>query len=1125
MMRRDKKGNRSLGQSLVEFALVLPVLLLLLMGVLEFARLFQAWLTVENSARTAIRYAVTGSYETEYCEIFTENTNIPDVLRPYLDNCNLERTRSTGINEVVSFDTTFPIAGILKPSGSEYSSKEGPAQVCSILFPVSGESRIGYDGVDMYTPPSCLWDDSDPMLRDAKDLSWDDVSAAMQDYARLRSIKDEAIRGAAGISISELLGLPADKLDDEGDGDIGEFKVSICSGRPLPDGSGNPFFQIEEEDPGKCYWAGSDWTSMAAEDPGGPNNEVLVVSTFNHPLITLLKGFWPSVRLQSQRKMVVEAFRTARVLGLPPQIRPPTATATNTPTVTPTSTPEALCVDVDSINFNDYVIEQYGGQDASPIMFIEDGGLTLHLQNNAWKVITLNDPYMIDSDTYLEFEFQNSGAGQIQAIGFDIDTEQSPNSDLIFQIYGSESFGYPTFPSYSIFAPNWHLYSIPVGSYSTVNGEVVTHLLFIADDDSSIPTSDSRWRNVKLCGGFVPTPSPTPSHTPTPTLTPTPTNTPTPTSTPTPRPADCGDLVATPLYFLGDNAETRLVYSGDWDYEVISAELEWPEREWQLPEWGDFPPPWDTPSSSSDNVSSLRIFGEDDNPHFDWTWGGINDYSSPTNVDMTSGPSTLDSKATYHEAEWDFYIPSGGPDDMPMTWPWNYLYTNFVHSEQYQMSLVYQVSDLVCEPLVIDGLYGPVISVEEPPRAPGGVEKMVFPDYSEINNNSDAASSSGCIDDWFTIRALAKDWDGGASAADGYNINQVWFRVIEPDGDVVDLDPIDSDNTWLEDEDSTFCGFSEKSCIDRDTASGEILREYWTGISGNTLDYLYASSNYPHNPTGRTYLSRFEAPTDWARDYGTRIRGYLYPPVSGTYRFWIASDDYSELFLSTNDDPANKQRIAYVPGWTRSREWTKYSQQESSNINLVAGQFYYIEATHKEGSGGDNLSVAWSGPGFSRVLLDGAYLSAYDGWRDVSNPCHTWDSTDNCTGGDRFEAGLHWLLVIAEDKDPGDNLRTLFETQFEICPNPEGYPTATPTVTPTPTNTPTRTPTPTITPTPSRTPTPTNTPTQTNTPTVTPTPTKTNTYTFSPTPTQTFTPSITPTPTKTSTPDLGGGGG
>ncbi len=48
------------GQSLVEFALSVPLLLLLICGVFEFARMFQVWLILQNCAQAAARFATTG---------------------------------------------------------------------------------------------------------------------------------------------------------------------------------------------------------------------------------------------------------------------------------------------------------------------------------------------------------------------------------------------------------------------------------------------------------------------------------------------------------------------------------------------------------------------------------------------------------------------------------------------------------------------------------------------------------------------------------------------------------------------------------------------------------------------------------------------------------------------------------------------------------------------------------------------------------------------------------------------------------------------------------------------------------------------------------------------------------
>ena len=49
------------GQSLVEYALVLPLLLLLIFGIVDFGRYFHAYLTVDHAGREAARAASIGS--------------------------------------------------------------------------------------------------------------------------------------------------------------------------------------------------------------------------------------------------------------------------------------------------------------------------------------------------------------------------------------------------------------------------------------------------------------------------------------------------------------------------------------------------------------------------------------------------------------------------------------------------------------------------------------------------------------------------------------------------------------------------------------------------------------------------------------------------------------------------------------------------------------------------------------------------------------------------------------------------------------------------------------------------------------------------------------------------------
>lgn len=157
--------------------------------------------------------------------------------------------------------------------------------------------------------------------------------------------------------------------------------------------------------------------------------------------------------------------------------------------------------------------------------------------------------------------------------------------------------------------------------------------------------------------------------------------------------------------------------------------------------------------------------------------------------------------------------------------------------------------------------------------------------------------------------------------------------------------------------------------------TGWITREVWDNIEGTSINDLTGNENYPDNPSGMGLLSSFEAPANVADNYGQRMHGYIHPPVSGNYEFWIAGDDHSELWLSSDENPSNVHLIASVPEWTNPREWTKFTQQYSGDIGLEAGETYYVMALMKEGYGGDNLAVAWKIPGESREIISGNYLS------------------------------------------------------------------------------------------------------------------------------------------------------
>lgn len=78
LLIRKLMKNRC-GQALVELALTLPLIIMLVMGTIEFGRMFHSYLVITNASREGARVAITGVDNT------TINSRI-DVVTASLDN-------------------------------------------------------------------------------------------------------------------------------------------------------------------------------------------------------------------------------------------------------------------------------------------------------------------------------------------------------------------------------------------------------------------------------------------------------------------------------------------------------------------------------------------------------------------------------------------------------------------------------------------------------------------------------------------------------------------------------------------------------------------------------------------------------------------------------------------------------------------------------------------------------------------------------------------------------------------------------------------------------------------------------------------------------------------------------
>jgi predicted Ser/Thr protein kinase len=164
----------------------------------------------------------------------------------------------------------------------------------------------------------------------------------------------------------------------------------------------------------------------------------------------------------------------------------------------------------------------------------------------------------------------------------------------------------------------------------------------------------------------------------------------------------------------------------------------------------------------------------------------------------------------------------------------------------------------------------------------------------------------------------------------------------------------------------------------RSRPEGTVLREWWTSVPGKRVEDLLRHPDFPARPSGEALEPAFQAPVNWGDRYGTRMRGYVHPPATGDYVFWICGDDHSELWLSTDETPAHRTRIAFVLEWAPPGDWTKFPSQQSRSVPLRAGRRYYIEAVQKEEAGGDHLFVGWRLPdGTDERPIPGARLSPF----------------------------------------------------------------------------------------------------------------------------------------------------
>jgi len=147
-----------------------------------------------------------------------------------------------------------------------------------------------------------------------------------------------------------------------------------------------------------------------------------------------------------------------------------------------------------------------------------------------------------------------------------------------------------------------------------------------------------------------------------------------------------------------------------------------------------------------------------------------------------------------------------------------------------------------------------------------------------------------------------------------------------------------------------------------------------------------------------TNLTVFANSSDMARApakrYEQRLRCFITAPATGDYRFWIYSGQRSELWLSTDGDPAHVKRIALVslpparagnasaqpapPSSPATRltsepirgNFAQPPEQKSAPQRFTEGVRYYLEVRH-EYEPGALVTVGWTKPGQPHLAPSG----------------------------------------------------------------------------------------------------------------------------------------------------------
>lgn len=223
------------------------------------------------------------------------------------------------------------------------------------------------------------------------------------------------------------------------------------------------------------------------------------------------------------------------------------------------------------------------------------------------------------------------------------------------------------------------------------------------------------------------------------------------------------------------------------------------------------------------------------------------------------------------------------------------------------------------------------------------------------------------------------------------------------------------------------------SCIGE---RSKIVSYRYDTIPGSEINDLLEAPNFPTMPTTATNLDFIGVEQgNYFDNIGSLIQGYITVPETGNYKFNVTGDDNTILYISSDEDPVNKQdNFCLVSGHTSFNQFDKYIWQSTGNIFLEKNKYYYFEVNHKEGGGNEFYAIQWQTPFtepgvWKRTPL--FYVYDYDcelACIEQGTPC---DDGNIFTNNDMFDANCDCVGTPCSGPDCDDPLASY--QPYEPC--------------------------------------------------------------------------------------------